>query len=790
MDSTTYNFNNLQSDLNTFKPNKETRVTIYEYIESIRFIKNLVDKNRRYAKDLKRYTNPYLEEEFLEENNISGKIKVDFANPHILEDMSYFKKAALSYERTGRYTHLMPSKNPYSDYKKFWDEETRRCWNGYVRESDGEWITGYHYFYLNYAKILQSKTKKGSKRADRVYLSPKIYDGDYLFFHYMEYARERGKHTVTLKKRGAGYSYKAGGKLARNFILGENENACKEVNSFAIANEKEYLVKDGVLNKFLSIIDHVADNTPWPRRRELASSFQEMRWTMGYKDKLKDINRGTLNSVFGVTLKNDAEKARGKRGVLIEWEEFGKFDNALKAWTIGRPSVEDDQAFAFGQMCAYGTGGTEGAAFEGLREIFYFPEAYNVQPLENVYDKNTKPGSTCGYFHPAYLNSADCFDENGNSDVIKALFYLVSQRVITKYSAKDPTTLSQLIAEYPITPQEAVMEIAGNIFPKVEIMERLENARINYASFTSDILVGEFALINNSEVRFINNPDLVPLRKYNGSNTNSFGAIEIFKTPEENNSGWRYIAGIDPIDDDYKVKGSLGSIIIFDLFTDQIVAEYTGRPYLAEDFYENCRRLLIYYNAQALYESNIKGLFGYFNYKNCLHLLADTPQYLRDIQEIKGSLGGNTSKGVRVTAGIIAEGLRLQRSWMLKEYIDNENLDENDNPRKLIMLDTVKSLAYLEETYQYNPDANFDRISAMNQVMILRKERLKYLESYTNQDKYKYKEEDSFISKNWDNKFSIYNDDEVPEEIILNDKIKNLSDHYVTTLSKTEETQR
>src|SRR5690606_4270693 len=127
------------------------------------------------------------------------------------------------------------------------------------------------------------------------------------------------------------------------------------------------------------------------------------------------LEEGTKNQVMGVTLKNDPERARGKRGVLIEWEEFGKFNDSLKAWNIGRPSVEADN-FAFGLMNAYGTGGTKGAAFEGLRELFYNPDGYNVMPLENVYDKNTKKGAVSAYFHATYLNAEGKMDKDGNSD--------------------------------------------------------------------------------------------------------------------------------------------------------------------------------------------------------------------------------------------------------------------------------------------------------------------------------------------------------------------------------------
>lgn len=42
----------------------------------------------------------------------------------------------------------------------------------------------------------------------------------------------------------------------------------------------------------------------------------------------------------------------------------------------------------------------------------------------------------------------------------------------------------------------------------------------------------------------------------------------------------RYILGADPYDDDESNTMSLGSIFVLDLWTDRIVAEYTGRPSL------------------------------------------------------------------------------------------------------------------------------------------------------------------------------------------------------------------
>jgi len=113
---------------------------------------------------------------------------------------------------------------------------------------------------------------------------------------------------------------------------------------------------------------------------------------------------------------------------------------------------------------------------------------------------------------------------------------------------------------------------------------------------------------------------------------------------------------------------SLGSLFVMDLWTDSIVAEYTGRTTYVDDFMEICRKMCLFYNGILMYENNVRGTFAYFSQHNCLHLLADTPEYLRDRQLIKTLGFGNSSKGIASTKPIKDYGLRLIRDWLLKPY--------------------------------------------------------------------------------------------------------------------------
>jgi len=70
-----------------------------------------------------------------------------------------------------------------------------------------------------------------------------------------------GNHGAELASRGKSKSYSMASILTHNFVLGENETACESITSLATAYQKEYLTKDGVLNKFVSMANFCAQNT-------------------------------------------------------------------------------------------------------------------------------------------------------------------------------------------------------------------------------------------------------------------------------------------------------------------------------------------------------------------------------------------------------------------------------------------------------------------------------------------------------------------------------------------------
>ena len=731
---------------------QEVQDQLLDVINNVEFVKRLISPTRQYAKDRPR--------------DSQGRIIVDLVNPHILEDMDYFRPTALHYKKYGCFTSLRPNANPNSEYGKWIRRERDRCWNGYVRESDGEWVTGPLYFYMNYCPIIQSKIRKGTKQADRIVDFPEMWEGIYWRFHYMDQARNGGlyndflgaNHGAELASRGKSKSYSMASILTHNFILGENSIACKEIVSVATAYQKEYLTKDGVLNKFVSMANFCAEHTQFPRKR-LKSSLQDMVWKMGYKDLELDTENGTQNLVLGVSSKDDESKLRGKRAAFIGIEEFGTFPRLIDLYNVMLPSVQEGD-YVFGILYLQGTAGDNESDFSGAQEIMYHPEGYNMYALPNVFDKNNQGKKYFVFFFPGYINRKGCYNEDGVSDVIQALIEILMNRYRVKYNSSDPNTLIKTIAEVPITPAEAIIKTGVNMFPVTDLTERLGQLDANPREY-DDVYVGDLIINNNKEVEFKLTSNQ-PIRDFPHKDNKIEGAIEIYKLPEKDKSRKvfdnRYILGCDPYDDDESNTMSLGSVYVLDLWTDKIVAEYTGRPLFAEDFYEICRKLCLFYNGRMNYENNKKGLFGYFQKMNCLYLLTDVLDFLKDRDMIKGSSYGNKAKGTNATAAINAYAKNLLRSWLLKPTNIIQTIDGEDQEITVSNLYTLRSRALIKELILYNSEGNFDRISAMGMLMLLREDKMILYNGEVSKNKEdnasaSYLGNDPFFKNNYDARF-------------------------------------
>ncbi len=710
-------FNKCQTSLEELHLEKypaEVQEQFWDFLNNVPFIRWMVSPDRPMISELPR------DEE--------GRAIIDITHPPILEGSDYFRPSALAFKRNkGKYTNLRPNANPNSDYGKWLYEERKRGWNGYCNPDTGMWVTGDYYWMLNYCPMhLVEKNDKGV--AMRTVAHPRFWDGQFLMSHYLHQGRMHGHHASALASRGRGKTSFGAGLLARRCIIGETEENRKEIQCMVTAVDRTKLMDTNMILKvFKDNLDHCAKYTQFASRR-LKSSDQEMEWKMGFKKAGSEVEYGSKNSVSGIISGVNQDKLNGSRGVLYLIEEAGIFKNLLNVFNMIRPSVEQGND-VFGEIFLYGTAGDDQSDFTAFAEMFYSPIGYNMETLENVFDKEGQGRKQCCFFYAAYMNYGNEYiDKDGNSDITRALLAILYDRYKVKYGSTDVNTIVKRISQYPIVPQEAMMRSHGNIFPVTEINERI-NQIDNDPNFFDDVYVGELVQDSKTgEIKFTPTTD-IPIRDFPTKDNKVTGALEIFEMPKKNGEGkipaGRYLCSADPFDSDVSNTMSLGSILVMDLWTDMIVAEYTGRPAFAEDFYEICRKLCLFYNCRCMYEQNIMGMFSYFSSHNSIHLLAETPEYLVQRNMVSSIGYGNKSVGIRATTPIINGAFKMIQTWLRKQIVTVETTENGENNEVSISnLYRIRNRALLKELALWNPQGNFDRVMSLVQLMLYREEKM------------------------------------------------------------------
>jgi hypothetical protein len=622
----------------------------------------------------------------------------------MLVNTHLFQEDANRFRKEGAYCRFVKGSYPHREY---WMEQDRRCREGHT--IGGLYIPGTYYFYLNFYPILRKDEATGRKKFD----FPQFTDVDLEYFTIIEQAREQKKGVVFSKPRRTGFSYK-------NSSLAVHEyNFYRDAKCIIGAFDSKY--SDFTMGLALEGLNFLDKHTEWKKERNPdTKTFVKAR----FKEKSDGIEvwKGYNSEIFTLTFQNNPFASVGKSSNIFIFEEAGKFDNIIQSYNISEPCWKDGDDM-IGIPIVFGTGGDmEGGTLE-FSEMFYNPEKYNLLAFENIWDDELH-GTKCGWFVPAsrmrfgtYTDKEgktyELVDKNGNSNVKMAEQSILDFRA-TKEKGSDPQAMRDAVTQYPLTTKESFLRSNSNMFPVADLSDHLGNVQANTQKYLDPHHVVE--LIQKEDGTIVHSYDIrhKPIYEFPPNADDIHGTPLLFQMPykDENDEVpyGRYIAGIDPYDQDQSSTKSLGSMFVMDRVTDRIVAEYTGRPETAHKFYEICRRLLIFYNARANYENNLTGLFDYFMTKNSLHLLAEEPLSVRDVIQDHAK---RNKKGTRATESINKYGRELIKQWLI-EVIDEEEGRMN--------LHTITSPALLQELIYWSIDGNYDRVSAMGMLMLIKQD--------------------------------------------------------------------
>lgn len=444
------------------------------------------------------------------------------------------------------------------------------------------------------------------------------------------------------------------------------------------------------------------------------------------------------NIKHGTYTTDNPEAAAGGRYSVAVVEEWGLLHNSLQVHGSNTATMMDFP-WKFGSSIWIGTGGNVEKVQEG-EIMFRDPKGFDALEFDDEWEGTGK----IGWFFPAYYAMNDFKDENGNTEVERARKVLEKRRADKKKS-NDNSALALEMMNFPIVPSEMFLNAKGSMFPQAELKSHLAHVKANPHQYENSHLFGELVWNTKGELEWShgNKNELVkdfPIL----DNKDKAGITEIFELPQKdiysNIQSKRYIQGTDTYDDDESTTNSLGSTFVMDLWTNKIVAEYTGRRGTKE-FYEITRKLNIFYNTTHNYEQNKKGLYAHYDQKKSTHLLADTPESLKDVADITISKVGNKAKGTWTSPPITAYGLRLIVDWLMEPAYGEEN--EN-----VLNLHKIRSIGLLNELIHYNKDGNFDRVSAMIMLMIMKEEMYQFTETKSVKQM-KTLAEDNFFQRNF-----------------------------------------
>lgn len=427
--------------------------------------------------------------------------------------------------------------------------------------------------------------------------------------------------------------------------------------------------------------------------------------------------QSAMDAMFAFTRSHLARYHKYVSGIHIE--RIVKIED-IGEQTIYNLTAKEQHNYIANGIVTHNTGGESGSDFEGLQDMFYHPEGYNCLGFPNIWDEGMSD-KQCGFFVPAWSNLQsdlypDCMDKDGNTNRTEAVKVLMEQREKVRQGQPDETVTDRYIAEHPITPQEAILEVGKNIFPKKQLQMQLSrirtNKKLSSMKHVVDLTWGGDGTVVATEKK---GGDIThyPLPLKGGDKPD--GSVVIWEYPIKDPPFGLYIAGCDPVDHDGSITNSLASTFVYKRFkageawTDVIVAEYTGRPSTAEEYYENVRKLLTMYNARLLFENERKGIYPYFVNKHCDYLLADQPDKV--ISEIFKDSKVQRRKGCHMTKQIRQYAEGLVKEWLLEEYAPG-------HPN----LERVYSEPLIEELLLDDGERNVDRVIALCMVMIYREE--------------------------------------------------------------------
>ena len=613
------------------------------------------------------------------------------------------------------------------EYFDFWKNEKEKCKNGLI--IDGVYISGFLYYHLNFFKCQLDVEENG--RIIRKFHNPYLRDNEWMIDSYIRKAEEAKKGLCILGSRRLAKSvYEASYithrttfyKGTQNVIAGLNEPDIKVITDLC----EEAL--GGLPAAFR--LGRIEDN--WKKQvtfGKKTASGDRMPWS---SIPIRNLDGG-----------KNSEALAGLSPFSMVIDEIGK-GNWLAAFSAAIPGF----ATPYGWRCsplAFGPSGDMQKAGDA-KLVFESPDAYNFLAIE-VPDEPEKKSSVFISGHYAhdfpkddtplniYINKSTEESPNLSKINIKVTNFdradkMIDEERVNASKSDDPTALLKLTMYHPKNRFELFLAESNNKFNRDAIEQHQRWLKDHFEPIYAD-----FYRDSNGKASW-KYSELRPITKFPvKANDDKYAPVCIYEHPVANAPKFTYCIGIDPINNNdsndrvvslFTVKVFKRMISPLDIYKNQIVASYRGRPKELAEAHELALLLAEHYNAieGVLPEASENSIFQYFFMKRKGHFLANSFDLVTEINK-KTSFKGK--KGLPATT-------TNQRHYMniMVEYANEEliNIDEEGNEVLTLGVSKINDNMLLEEMKLYRGktsaskgvhDGNYDSIVSFGCALTLAK---------------------------------------------------------------------
>lgn len=480
------------------------------------------------------------------------------------------------------------------DHHHWWKEQIKRCKEGY-KPTGGTWISGPHYFYLNFSKILGYDEKTNRKTM----ISPAYRDQDHEYFVEIDKAKKGGYGIIVLKARRKGFSFMNANMLLHDwtFYTASENGIGAQRDSFVEDFRKKLLMTYNAL--------------PPELRNKTLHSNEDIIMS-GFKKKIDGqwVEKGHKSMIHFRTM-DKPDVFRGTSLTYMVFEEAGEFRHLKKAYFANEECFREGQV-QFGVPIIGGTSNQLGNESDDYMEMYYDAEKYNLKQL----------------FIPASKVYHPFFDKRTGQSDTKGAEKDIMKRRAEKKQAKDKSLYYAFLQEMPLKPEDAFMNTGATPFDIDLINEQKANILTNTNLQIVNKGTLKWGTDDDGKEVFGKYPEFVP---------DSEGPVGVVHEPLPDYKN-AHVAGVDPyhvddaLDESIVVRESKGCMVIYRKFINsEIPGElpvciYADRPYKKSDFYEMCLKLAIWYDTQILVEYNDDGFLKYFIENKMTKYLKERPR--------------------------------------------------------------------------------------------------------------------------------------------------------------------